>query len=233
MSNENLPDGQLPEQLPDNPLPLALAWFDYAQRAANTANPNALSLATLDHNGNPSSRIVLCKSFVVDPGYLVFYTNYESAKGRAIQANPRVAAVMHWDALGMQLRCEGFAVKSPAAESDAYFASRSWGSQLGAWGSDQSRPVATRAALIAQIRERAKKLGIALGADTSTLSGATAPKIARPPHWGGFRIWPDALELWRDGAERIHDRARWERRVTPGDDHNFDCGPWTPSRLQP
>jgi pyridoxamine 5'-phosphate oxidase len=233
MTEINPRSGQLPASLPDNPLPLARAWFDHAQEAANTPNPNAMALATLDQTGALATRIVLCKAFVVDPGYFVFYTNYESAKGRAMLANPRVAAVMHWDSLGMQLRCEGVAVKSPATESDAYFASRSWGSQLGAWGSDQSRPIATRAALIGQVRERANALGIELGADTNTLSGDSTPPIPRPPHWGGFRIWPSAVELWRDGAERIHDRARWERSITPLDDHNFACGSWTASRLQP
>ncbi|MGB5347525.1 MAG: pyridoxamine 5'-phosphate oxidase [Woeseia sp.] len=233
MTSENDMSGRLPEQLPGNPLPLARAWFDYAQQAAGLPNPNAMALATLGNDGMPSTRIVLCKDFVVDPGYLVFYTNYQSAKGRAILSNAQVAAVLHWDALGMQLRLEGHAVKSPASESDAYFASRGWGSQLGAWGSDQSRPVTNRAQLIAQIRERATQLGIELGDDIGSLSATPAPAIPRPPHWGGFRIWPTALELWRDGADRIHDRARWERRVTQQDEHRFDCGAWTASRLQP
>lgn len=225
--------GRLPDELPENPLPLAREWFDYAQQSAQQRNPNAFSLATVNERGAPAARIVLCKEFDGDPGFLVFYTNYESAKGQAIAANSQVAAVMHWDALGRQLRVEGVAVKSPPAESDAYFASRGWGSQLGAWGSDQSRPLASRADLVRQIRSRAGELGIELGADTNTLSGDSAPTIPRPPHWGGYRIWPSALELWLEGADRIHDRARWERKLTPRDEHSFACGPWASSRLQP
>ncbi|MGB5352066.1 MAG: pyridoxamine 5'-phosphate oxidase [Woeseia sp.] len=233
MTSQPVTTGRLPAQLPENPMPLALQWFDHAQEAANQPNPNAFTLATVNGAGIPSTRVVLCKSFVADPGYLVFYTNYQSAKARAILANSRVAAVMHWDALGRQLRVEGVAVKSPAAESDAYFASRGWGSRLGAWGSDQSRPIASREQLVQQIRDRAVKLGVALGDDISSLSGDTAPEIPRPPHWGGFRIWPTALELWVEGADRIHDRARWERRLHARDEHAFECGAWTASRLQP
>lgn len=233
MTNQPATTGRLPAQLPENPMPLALQWFDYAQDAANQRNPNAFTLATVNDDGVPSARVVLCKAFVADPGYLVFYTNYQSAKARAVLANSRVAAVMHWDALGRQLRVEGFAVKSPAAESDAYFASRGWGSQLGAWGSDQSRPITSREQLVQQIRDRAVKLGVALGDDINTLAVDTSPEIRRPPHWGGFRIWPTALELWVEGADRIHDRARWERRLHARDEHSFDCGSWTASRLQP
>ncbi|MBT8083935.1 MAG: pyridoxamine 5'-phosphate oxidase [Woeseia sp.] len=225
--------GQLPNPLPENPLPLAAEWFEHAQQSASQRNPNAMSLATVDKDGTPSARIVLCKAFVAEPGYLVFYTNYESAKSRAILANERVALIMHWDALGQQIRMEGIAVKSPAAESDAYFATRGWGSRLGAWGSDQSKPIATRAQLEKQIRERAVKLGVELGKDINTLAGNTPPDIPRPPHWGGFRVWPEALEIWREGADRIHDRARWVRALTRTSDDTFECSAWKASRLQP
>lgn len=225
--------GALPDVLPENPLPLAEAWFLHAQEAAMQRNPNAMTLATVDAGGRPAARIVLCKSFVADPGYLVFYTNYGSSKSRDMADDPRVAIVMHWDALGRQLRLEGHAVKSPEAESDAYFATRGWGSQLGAWGSDQSRPIDDRAALIRQVRSRAGELGINLGDDTSTLADGSTPTIRRPPHWGGYRIWPAAVELWAEGADRIHDRARWHRELTTSADATFECGPWTATRLQP
>lgn len=233
MTNEPEATGRLPAELPENPLPLALEWYDSAQQTAKQRNPNSFTLATIGQNGVPAARVVLCKAFVADPGFIVFYTNYESAKARAIMANSKVAAVMHWDALGRQLRIEGVAVKSPPAESDAYFASRGWGSRLGAWGSDQSRPVSSRKQLVQQIRDRALKLGVELGEDTSTLRGKDAPDIPRPPHWGGFRIWPAALELWVEGADRIHDRARWERSLTRRDEHSFEGGSWTATRLQP
>ena len=232
MSLEFPADGRLPDDLPENPLPLALEWFEHAQQHAGVRNPNAMTLVTLGVDG-PAARVVLCKQFVVDPGYLVFYTNYESAKARAMASEPRVAVVMHWDSLGRQVRIEGLAQRSPAAESDAYFAKRGWGSQLGAWGSDQSRPLASRAALIAQIRERAESLGIELGDDTTTLAGSEPPPVPRPPHWGGFRVGIRALELWAEGADRVHDRARWERLIECGDDGEFSAGAWRATRLQP
>ncbi|MCB1845076.1 MAG: pyridoxal 5'-phosphate synthase, partial [Halioglobus sp.] len=156
--NTTLTTDRLPDVLPQNPLDLACEWFAYAQDHAAQPNPNAMSLVSIGEDGQPSVRIVLCKSFVANPGYLVFFTNYESHKGRDLIANPRAAVVMHWDALGRQIRVEGQALRSPAAESDEYFASRARGSQLGAWGSDQSRPLESRRQLLAQLRERAAGL---------------------------------------------------------------------------
>jgi pyridoxamine 5'-phosphate oxidase len=219
--------------LPDDPLPLALEWFNAAQHLSGQRNPNAMTLVTVGAQQQPSARIVLCKAFVADPGYLVFYTNYNSRKGDELAAEPRVAAVMHWDSLGRQIRVEGLAVRSPVAESDAYFATRGWGSQLGAWGSDQSRPLASRADLVRQLRARAADLGIELGDDTTTLAGSDPPPIPRPPHWGGYRIWISALELWVEGSDRIHDRARWERALTRSAGDMVAPGGWSKSRLQP
>lgn len=224
---------RLPDQLPDDPMPLAEQWFVTAQAEAEQRNPNSMTLVTVGERQQPSARVVLCKRFVADPGYLVFFTNYESAKCRELTLNPHVAIVMHWDALGRQVRLEGLAVRSPADESDAYFSTRGWGSQVGAWGSDQSRPLASRAELIAQIRERAAGLGVELGDDTETLAAEPPPSIPRPPHWGGIRIWAAAIELWAEGSDRIHDRARWERALTRGDGHTVDAGPWRGTRLQP
>ena len=214
---------QLPTALPNDPMAWAQAWLTEATERAVQPNPNAMTLATATAAGEVSARIVLCKSFVADPGYLVFYSNYESRKGREIAENSRVSALFHWDQLGRQIRLEGTAVRSPAAESDEYFASRHRGSQLGAWGSDQSRPIESRDALKQQLAEREA----ALFADRDDAD------VPRPPHWGGFRLWPNDIELWIDAKDRIHDRARWTREVTPGDEHSFDVGPWSGSRLQP
>lgn len=225
---------RLPDNLPDDPLPLAAEWLEHARSASGQRNPNAMTLVSVGESGQPSARIVLCKEFRADPGYLVFYTNYESHKSRELTTNPRVACVMHWDALGRQIRIEGQAVRSPAAESDAYFETRGWGSQLGAWGSDQSRPLESRDELVAQLRQRAGTLGIELGDNTHTLAGDSAPTIARPPHWGGYRVWIHALELWVEGSDRIHDRARWERKLeATGSAAEFTAGSWSRHRLQP
>jgi pyridoxamine 5'-phosphate oxidase len=214
----------LPDALPDNPMEYLERWLGYAMRNEIQRNPNAMTVATVGADGQPSARVVLCKGLVTDPGYLVFYTNYESRKAADIAANDDVAVVFHWDGIGRQVRVEGEATRSPAAESDRYFASRSRGSQTGARGSDQSRPIASRAALIEQIGERSARLGGGRDGDSP---------VPRPPHWGGIRVWARAVELWIEGADRIHDRARWERHLEPGAADNRIVGRWKATRLQP
>ena len=232
MTNQFLAD-RLPDELPPDPMRWADAWIKEAHDAKLRRNPNSMTLVTLSTEGNPSARIVLCKNFVADPGYLVFFTNYNSLKSREITANPKVAAVFHWDGPGRQIRIEGVAIQSPAEESDAYFATRDWGAKMGAWGSDQSAEIESRDALVTQIRSRASELGINLGDDLETLASGDEPKIQRPPHWGGFRIWPNAIELWKDGADRIHDRALWKRSLVRSSEHEFTVTPWVGTRLQP
>ena len=190
-------------------------------------------VASVGDDDQPSARVVLCKAFVPDPGYLVYYTNYRSRKGRELGKNPKAAALFHWDALGRQVRIEGLVVRSPDDESDAYFASRDRGSQLGAWGSDQSEPVASKSALVEQIRARGRELGLALEDGNRTLVRGDSPPIARPPHWGGLRLWATRVELWIEGADRIHDRGVWTRDIVRGADHRFTVTPWIGRRLQP
>jgi pyridoxamine 5'-phosphate oxidase len=240
------------------------AWIKEATASEIQRNPNSMTLATVDADANPSARVVLCKEFVPDPGYLVFYTNYNSKKVQDLEQcakvaavfvpDPgylvfytnynskkvqdleqcaKVAAVFHWDALGRQIRIEGLAVRSPEAESDAYFASRDWGSQLGAWGSDQSEVLASREDLIAQLRERAGQLGLSLSDDLLSLRGTEQPTIERPPHWGGIRFWASAIELWIEGKDRIHDRGAWKRELVRASEHKFNVTPWVGKRLQP
>lgn len=229
-SSSSFMSATLPEVLPDDPMAWVEAWLGIATEQAVQRNPNAMTLATVGADGSPSARVVLCKSLVADPGFVVFYTNYGSRKLADIEAQRNVAVTFHWDALGRQARLEGPAVRSPAAESDAYFAARGPGSQLGAWGSDQSRPIASREALIAQLDARARQLGVDRAAGSAR---DASPSIPRPPYWGGVRIWPCAVELWLEGVDRIHDRARWTRLLEPRDDHSFGAGPWSATRLQP
>ncbi len=223
----------LPVALPDNPMHWAEAWLDEATRREVQRNPNSMTLATVAGDGRPSARVVLCKAFAAEPGYVVFYTNYGSRKVAEIRSTKNVALTFHWDALGRQARLEGAALFSPAAESDAYFESRHWGSRIGAWGSDQSRTLASRAALVAQIRERARKLGVELSADLELLEPGDPVSIPRPPHWGGIRVWPRTVELWVEGVDRVHDRAVWTRELEPDGEHDFRPGPWSATRLQP
>lgn len=216
----------LPEPLPDDPMPWAKAWLDAATSRGTARNPNSMTLATVSE-GRPSARVVLCKRFVADPGYVVFYTNYRSRKMADIDANPEVAVTFHWDALGRQVRFEGIALRSPVSESDAYFESRSPDSRLGAWASDQSRPIESRQALLDQLETRAAKLGV----DPSGLGDSAS--IPRPPHWGGVRVWPRSVELWLEGDSRLHDRARFTRDLGEAGEHAFEPGPWSAARLQP
>jgi len=213
----------LPEPLPDSPLPLFADWFARARVEKIQSNPDAMTLATVDSDGRPSARIVLCKYLVDSDGYLVFFTNYESRKGQALAAHPYAAAVFHWDSWERQVRVEGRIVKSPEQESDAYFASRALTSQLGAWASEQSQPLSSRMQLAAQVAKVTARFAV----NTLTRS------VPRPPHWGGFRLWIEHIELWTAGTGRVHDRARWSRTLTPRDDFSFDASTWSATRLNP
>ena len=161
------PTELLSDPLPAEPLEVAAAWLAEAWKLGRQPNPNSMSLATSSPAGTPSVRIVLCKAIVTPPGYVVFYTNYRSRKGRELAENPRAAAVMHWDHLQRQVRIEGVVDIAAAADSDAYFASRALQSRIGAWASSQSEPLASRA----------KKLSIsakASGVSASTYRAAAA-----------------------------------------------------------
>jgi pyridoxamine 5'-phosphate oxidase len=205
--------------LPAEPLMLASEWLAEAWRRRLQPNPNAMTLATSTLEGWPSARIVLCKDVVGIPGYVVFYTNFQSRKGLELAGNPRAAAVMHWDHMRRQVRIEGLVETAPAADSDAYFASRARASRVGAWASAQSRPVASREALMDSVRDASERFG--------------AGEVPRPSFWGGYRLWADAVELWVEGDGRIHDRARWTRPLQRAADGSMRPGPWSVTRLQP
>jgi pyridoxamine 5'-phosphate oxidase len=195
-------------------------------------NPNAMVLATSDQGARPSARVVLCKEIVAQPGYLVFFTNYLSRKGQELERNPRAAAVIHWDALHRQVRIEGPVVHAPAADSDAYFASRPWQSRVGAWASQQSEPLDSRDALHKAVTATALRFG-APDPSRAGSEGSSDFVIPRPPHWGGYHLWAELVELWVEGEGRIHDRARWTRELTPQPDGFFSTGPWSATRLHP
>ncbi|MCW5573347.1 MAG: pyridoxamine 5'-phosphate oxidase [Steroidobacteraceae bacterium] len=221
----------LPDPLPSEPLETAARWLAEATQRATQPNPNAMVLATTDAAGQPSARVVLCKDIEPVPGYLRFYTNYDSRKGRELSANPRAAIVMHWDHLHRQLRVEGLVLRAPAAESDAYFATRPWQRRVGAWASEQSQPVASHAALLERVAATAARFHVPVpGPEEDPEPPGIA--IPRPPHWGGYHLWASAVELWVEGGSRIHDRARWVRTLDAGGGTPV-TGPWHVSRLQP
>jgi len=222
----------LPDPLPQNPLALASQWLTEAWAAKSQPNPNAMVLATAGPEGRPSARVVLCKEIAPGPGYVVFYTNYLSAKGKQLKDNPRAAAVLHWDALHRQVRLEGTVAFAPAKDSDAYFASRSWPKRIAAWSSSQSEPVASRAALLQQLADTAARFGTPVPGSEQA-SAAEDHDVPRPPHWGGYRLWADLVELWVEGDARVHDRARWVRTLARESDGSFRAGAWSATRLQP
>jgi pyridoxamine 5'-phosphate oxidase len=222
----------LPDPLPAEPLVVLNQWMAQSWQQRLQPNPNAMVLATSEPDGTPSARVVLCKEIVAQPGYLVFFTNYLSRKGRQLASNPRAAAVIHWDALHRQVRVEGIVVEAPAAASDAYFASRPWQSRIAAWASEQSAPVASREAMQKAVASTAERFGVPDPVH-ATAEGTTDYPIPRPPHWGGYQLWADSVELWVEGAARIHDRARWTRELTPQAEGFFSTGPWSATRLQP
>lgn len=222
----------LPEPLPESPLQLLAGWLAQAMQAGTQPNPNAMVLATADARGVPSARVVLCKDLNPEAGYVTFFSNYESHKGRELAANPRAAAVMHWDALHRQVRLEGPVTRSAAAESEAYFASRAWQSRISACASRQSRPVESRAAMEQAVEAAARHFGAPSPLRADSGAAALSAPIPRPPYWGGYHLWIGALELWVEGAGRLHDRARWERDLHASDT-GFVAGPWRATRLQP
>jgi pyridoxamine 5'-phosphate oxidase len=190
-----------------SPLGRVREWYEEAV-AAGLPEAEAMALATASPDGMPSVRIVLMKG--IDDRGIRFFTNYESRKGRELDANPRAAATLYWQPLARAVRLEGAVERLTAQESDAYFASRGRGSRLGAWASKQGRPIESRETLESSLAD----------AD-ATFRGDEVP---RPEYWGGYRLIPDAVELWQGRPDRLHDREHWLRRPD---------GSWRAERLSP
>ena len=188
------------------PLEEVRRWYEEAV-AAGLPEPEAMALATATPDGKPAVRIVLLKG--IDDRGLQFFTNYRSRKGRELDANPRAAVTLHWVELHRAVRAEGAVERLTEEESDAYFASRGRGSQLGAWASKQGTPIAGREVLEGALAEAETRFS---GAD-----------VARPDYWGGYRLVPDAVELWQGRPNRLHDRLLYMRSASG----------WTIARLSP
>lgn len=191
----------------DNPFEIARAWLAEAE-ASEMNDPNAMALSTVDSSGMPNARMVLLKE--IEDAAFVFYTNYQSAKAVEIEQAGKAAFVMHWKSLRRQIRVRGIVTREDGAQADEYYKSRSLKSRLGAWASQQSQPLSSRAALVADVARVTTRQGV---------------NPDRPPFWGGFRIEPVEIEFWADGAYRLHDRFVWRR-------NSFDDA-WDVTRLSP
>jgi pyridoxamine 5'-phosphate oxidase len=191
-----------------NPINQFEIWFqELSAHGVNAQDSISMTLATATAEGRPSARIVLLKSF--DERGFVFYTNYVSRKGSELGENPRACLLFYWSPVWRQVRIEGPVEKVTEAESDEYFHSRPVGSKIGAWASEQSRPVESRAALEKRFGEFELKFG---------------DNVPRPPHWGGYRVKPELIEFWQGQENRMHDRLRYSLQAD---------GSWSIERLAP
>lgn len=191
----------------DDPFAITRAWL--AEASDQELNdPNAMALSTVDADGMPNARVVLLKD--IEDAAFVFYTNYGSAKAQELDQAGKAAFVIHWKSLRRQVRARGLITREDGAQADEYYASRALKSRLGAWASDQSKPLESRAVLERALEEAKARHG---------------DNPSRPPYWGGFRLVPLELEFWADGDARLHNRFQW-RRVTVD-------SPWEITRLNP
>jgi len=191
----------------EDPFAIARSWLAEAEQSEPN-DPNAIALATVDETGLPNSRMVLLKE--IEDGAFVFYTNYESTKAQELDQAGKAAFVMHWKSLRRQIRVRGMITREDGPQADEYYKSRSLKSRLGAWASQQSQPLASRGALMAEVAK---------------ITATKGPNPDRPPFWGGYRLVPVEIEFWADGAFRLHDRFRWRRK-------NADAA-WEIMRLNP
>ena len=205
----------LPEILPADPLPLITRWIDEAAPVVKSAT--AMTLATVDAAGRPTARMVICRGIDAVEGWFVFYTDRESAKGQALEGKPRAALVFHWDVFERQIRVEGPVTRASEGESDRYWSTRPLEARIAAVASEQSRPIASRAAFLEKLEATRRAHG---------------EEVPRPPRWGGYRVWAERVELWVGQPGRAHDRAVWTRALQPTET-GFTGGSWRGTRLQP
>ena len=193
-------DELLPDPLPSDPLPMFATWFSDARARNVQPNPDAMVVATVGENSAPSARVVLCKRLVPDQGFVVFFTNYDSRKGKEIEGNPQASLLFFWAEIERQVRIDGTASKAATEISDSYFATRPRESQIGAWISPQSEVIENRGILEKKYAEAVRRW--------------EGKVIQRPPNWGGFVVKPEIFEFWQGRESRLHDRLVYTKAKT-------------------
>lgn len=212
--DDDVPDPALSQPLGESPLPIIARWLREARESNRIRNHDAMALATVDARGLPQVRMVLCRGFDAERGHFSFYTNRESPKATQLEGAKSASCVFYWDALDRQVRISGPVEATSDRDSDAYFDGRHPLSQIAAWTSRQSQPIASRSELIARFEATARRFG----------GKQTSQPIPRPSHWGGYRLTAESIEIWAGRAGRLHDRAVWTRTRPTG---------WQAQRLQP
>ena len=211
-----------------NPMKVLNDWMKEVSNDGKQPNPNCFSIATTNREGSSNARMVLCKEIDIEDGYIVFYTNYNSTKAIELDYQSECSGVFHWDNYGYQVRIKGFALKSPRDESDDYFLSRSLGSQVAAWASEQSNSIGNRQDLEKQFDATLKKFNI-----KQKQLMENDQKLPRPPFWGGYRIWIHEIEIWLNQNDRFHDRLLFQRDLSLKDGRYISTKGWIKKRLQP
>jgi pyridoxamine 5'-phosphate oxidase len=194
---------------------LVAEWLDEAERTVRSAA--SMALATVDPDGRPAVRMVISRGFDAEAGWVVFYSDRGSRKGRALDKTPRAAVVFHWEALQRQIRIEGPVTVAPDADADRYWNTRPRDARIAAIATDQSRPIPSREALLARVAAEDARHGL---------------EPPRPARWIGYRVWAEQVELWVSQPARVHDRAVWTRALAPSGE-GFAGGPWSATRLEP
>ena len=210
-----------------NPLKTLQNWMKEVRDSNTQPNPNTMLVSTVDSNGSPNSRIVLCKELNAEEGYLTFYTNYSSTKSKELEGNAKCSVLFHWDKFGLQARLKGSVTKCSDSKNDAYFSTRDVGSQIGAWTSDQSTEVESLEKMEGSYQQIMEKFKLkSLGDDTEVT-------IPRPDFWGGYDMWIGEIELWKNQNNRFHDRLRFKRNIKI-ENGNIDAEKeWSVIRIQP
>lgn len=210
-----------------NPLSTLQDWMEKVSDSNAQPNPNCMSVSTVDSNGLPNTRMVLCKELNTEEGHLTFYTNYSSIKSKELESNAKCSALFHWDKFGLQVRIRGTAIRCTDSKNDAYFSSRDLGSQIAAWASDQSKEIESLEMMDNSYQIIMDKFSI------GNLENNSEKKIPRPDFWGGYEIWVEEIELWKNQKNRFHDRLKFTRNINIKNGNIDPDKKWNVIRIQP